>query len=67
MMSSVLVSQFSKDYDTFGNKPGLNFGIHINWFSIHAMYVLIHIYQRVLKCHVTGIMNTVQLVLSQST
>ena len=67
MMSSILVSQFSKDYNTFGNKPGLNFGIYINCFSIHAMYVFVHIYQRVLKCHVTGIMNTVQLVLSQST
>ena len=63
MMSSILVSQFSKDYDTFGNEPGLNFGIYINCFSIHAIYVLIHIYQRVLNCHVTGIMHD----LSQST
>ena len=58
MISSILVSQFSKDYDTFGDEPGLNFGVYINCFSIHAMYVLVHIYQKVLECHVAGIMNT---------
>ena len=37
MMSSILVSQFSKDYNTFGNEPGLNFGIHINCFSRYVL------------------------------
>ena len=27
MISSILVSQFSKYYHTFGNEPGLNFGV----------------------------------------